>query len=235
MPPSACRDLSRYSFYPVRFAAKTLPPVQSSPLSADIETVPGVGPRRSAALRGRQIATLADVLMHLPHRYDDLRRRDDVATLQAGMNAVLEGVLQNVTDRPMPGRWSRRLATAFLRQASGKGIRVVWFNLRGGSLPAGEPLVLSGRVTSAPNGTLELVHPEIYRLRNGAATAIGPIYSLPAEIPQRLFASIVAQALHHGTHAELDAVPPELRRRENLSGVIEALAYLHQPPPGANI
>src|SRR5581483_4094283 len=47
--------------------------------------------------------------------------------------------------------------------------------------------------------------------------------------------SIVALALHHGTHAELDAVPPELRRRENLSGVIDALAYLHQPPPGANI
>jgi ATP-dependent DNA helicase RecG len=209
--------------------------VQNSQLSADIGMVPGVGPRRIAALRARQIATLADALTHLPYRYEDLRRRDDVTMLRQGATTILEGVLQNVTDRPMPGRWSRRMVTAFLRQASGKGIRVVWFNLRGGSLPAGEPLVLSGRVAGTPNGTLELIHPEIYRLRDGAAPAIRPIYSLPAEVPQRLFASIVAQALQHGRHANLDAIPPELRKRENLGEMIEALRYLHQPPSDANL
>ena len=216
-------------------ATKTSPSVQGSPLSADIGTVLGVGPRRSAALRARQIATLADALMHLPYRYEDLRHRDDVTTLRPGMTTVLEGVLQNVADRPMPGRWSRRMATAFLKQASGKGIRVVWFNLRRGSLPAGEPLVLSGRITSTPNGALELVHPEICRLRNGAAPAIRTIYNLPAEVPQRLFGSIVGQALQHGSRARLDAIPPELRKREKLNEIIEALHYLHQPPPTANL
>ena len=194
-----------------------------------------MGPRRSATLRARGIATFADALMHLPYRYEDLRRRDDVTTLGPGTTAVVEGVLQNVADRPMPGRWSRRMATAFLKQASGKGIRVIWFNLRSGSLPAGEPLVLSGRVTSAPDGALELIHPEIYRLRSSAAPAIRPLYSLPAEVPQRLFGSIVEQALRHGSRAGLDAIPAELRSRENLCETIESLRYLHQPPPDANI
>jgi ATP-dependent DNA helicase RecG len=207
---------------------------QDSPLSVDIATVRGVGPQRSAALRTRQIATLADAVMHLPYRYEDLRRRDDVMTLRAGGTAVLEGVLQNVADRPMPGRWSRRMATAFLKQGSGKGIRVVWFNLRGGSLPAGEPLVLSGRVNTAPNGALELVHPEIYRLRNGAAPAIRPIYSLPAEVPQRLFGSIVATALQL-SRVGLDAIPPELRKRAHLCDIVEALRYLHQPTADASL
>lgn len=223
------------STYYSLLAIQTSPSVQGSPLSADIGTVSGVGPRRSAALHARQIATLADALMHLPYRYEDLRQRDDVTALRPGMATVLEGVLQNVADRPMPGRWSRRMATAFLKQASGKGIRVVWFNLRSGSLPAGEPLVLSGRVSSAPNGTPELVHPEIYRLRNGAAPPIRPIYSLPDEVPQRLFASIVGQALQHGSRAGLDAIPPELRERENLCEMMETLRYLHQPPPDANL
>ena len=208
---------------------------RSTPLSVDIETLPGVGPRRSAALRARQIATLADALIHLPYRYEDLRRRDEVTTLRAGTTAVVEGALQNVADRAMPGRWSRRMATAFLRQSSGKGIRVVWFNLRSGNLPAGEPLVLSGRVTSAPNGTLELVHPEIYRLRDGAAPAIRPIYSLPAEISQRLFTSMIGQALQHGSRAGLDAIPPELRKGGKLCDVIEALRYLHTPPADASL
>jgi len=232
-PPPGSRS-GAFTYHSL-LATQTSPSAQGSPLSADIRTVPGVGPRRSAALHARQIATLADALMHLPYRYEDLRQRDDVTTLRPGTATVLEGVLQNVTDRPMPGRWSRRMATAFLKQASGKGIRVVWFNLRSGSLPAGEPLVLSGRVTSGPNGALELVHPEIYRLRNGAAPAIRPIYSLPAEVPQRLFGSIVGQALQHDSQARLDAIPPELRKREKLSEIIEALRYLHQPPPDVDL
>jgi ATP-dependent DNA helicase RecG len=216
-------------------AKQTLLASQDSQHSVDIATAPGVGPRRSAALRTRQIATLADALLHLPSRYEDLRRRDDVATLRAGATAVLEGILQNVADRPMPGRWSRRMATAFLKQGSGRGIRVVWFNLRGGSLPADEPLVLSGRVSSAPNGVLELVHPEIYRLRSHAPPAIRPIYSLPAEVPQRLFGSIVATALQRDGRAVLDAIPTELRKREQLCNIVEALRYLHQPPGDANL
>jgi ATP-dependent DNA helicase RecG len=231
-PPGSHPDASAHSSIST---AQTSLASQGSPLSADIETVPGVGPRRSAALRARQICTLADALMHLPYRYEDLRRREDVAMLRAGTTAVLEGVLQNVGDRPMPGRWSRRMATAFLKQASGKGIRAVWFNLRSGSLPTGEPLVLSGRVTVAPNGALELVHPEIYRLRNGAAPAMRPIYSLPAEVPPSLFGSIVGQALRLGSGARLDAIPQKLRQREDLCEILEALHYLHQPPPDASL
>ena len=233
-PPPLGSRLGALTYYSL-LAIQNSPSAQASPLSMDIGTVSGVGPRRSAALHARQVATFADALMHLPYRYEDLRQRDDVTTVRPGMATVLEGVLQNVADRPMPGRWSRRMATAFLKQSSGKGIRVVWFKLRSGSLPAGEPLVLSGRVTSAPNGTPELVHPEIYRLRNGAAPAIRPIYSLPAEVPQRLFGSIVGQALQHGSRSAIDAIPPELRKRENLNEIIEALRYLHQPPPGANL
>src|SRR5215469_8778165 len=82
--------------------------IQCSTNSGDLATVPGIGPRRSAALYARQIFTLADALSHLPYRYEDLRRRDDVTTLRPGMTAVMQGILQNLTDRPMPGRWSRR-------------------------------------------------------------------------------------------------------------------------------
>ena len=223
------------STYPALLASQASLSSQSSPPSADIATVSGVGPRRIVALRARQIATLADALMHLPYRYEDLRRRDDVTTLRPGMTAVLEGVLQNVADRPMPVRWSRRIATAFFKQASGKGVGVVWFNLRSGGLPSGEPLVLAGRVINGSNGVLELVHPEIYRLRGGAPPAIRPVYSLPAEVSQRLFGSIVGQALQQGSRASLGAIPSQLRQREHLCDVIDALRYLHQPPPDANL
>jgi ATP-dependent DNA helicase RecG len=227
MAPRFALPLSRSN------ASKPSLPPNSSPSAADIAIVPGVGPGRSAALYARQISTLADALTHLPYRYEDLRRRDDVTALRPGMTAVVEGILQNVTDRPMPGRWSRRIATAFLKQGSGKGIRVVWFNLRSASLPSGEPLVLAGRVSNGPNETLELIHPEIYRLRDSALPPVRPVYTLPPEVSQRLFASIVEQALQQASDIDADAIPPQLRRQGGLASVIDAFKYLHQPPSDA--
>ncbi len=213
---------------------------QSSPgaqkaLTANIATVAGVGPRRSAALFARHITTLGDALAHVPYRYEDLRRRDDIAALQPGTTAVLEGVLQNVVDRPMAGRWSRRMVSGLLKQPSGKSIRVVWFNLRSGGLPSGEPLLLAGRVNSGPNKLPELVHPEIYRLRAASPPALRPIYSLPAEVSQRLFGEIVSHAFKQNRGERLGAIPLQLQKRNNLCDILDAFQYLHQPPVDASL
>ncbi|MBV8771735.1 MAG: ATP-dependent DNA helicase RecG [Deltaproteobacteria bacterium] len=213
---------------------KSADPAQRSALDADVASVSGVGPRRSAALHTRHIGTLADALTHIPYRYEDLRRRDEITELRPGTTAILEGVLQEVADRPMRGRWSRRIATALLKQASGKSIPVVWFNLRSQSLPSGEPLVLVGRANHGLT-RMELVHPEIYRLRNGPPPPIRPVYSLPAEVPQRLFAAILAQALRQAYGHSIGSLPTQLRKRDNLQDIIDALQYLHQPPANANL
>lgn len=231
MPPTALHtQLNNY----LPFDSRPTAPAQRSALGADIATVSGVGPRRSAALHARHITTLADALTHMPYRYEDLRRRDEISELRPGATAVLEGVLQDVADRPMRGRWSRRIATALLKQGAGKSIAVVWFNLRSGSLPSGEPLVLVGRANHGP-ARMELVHPEIYRLRNGLPPPIRPVYSLPAEVSQRLFAAVVAQALRQAYGHSIGAIPTQLRKRDNLQDIIDALQYLHQPPADANL
>ncbi|HKV54757.1 MAG TPA: ATP-dependent DNA helicase RecG [Candidatus Binataceae bacterium] len=203
--------------------------------TADVATVAGVGPRRSAALRSRGINVLGDALAHLPYRYEDLRRRDQIATLRPGMTAVIEGTLQNVAQRPMRGMRWRRMATAFFKEASGKGIRVVWFNLHDGHLPAGERLILSGRVSAGSDGTLEMIHPDIHRLKAGVPPAIRPIYGLPSDVPQRLFGSIVGHAVAQTRGVELGAIPLELRAEAHLPSILEALKYLHQPPADADI
>jgi ATP-dependent DNA helicase RecG len=222
------------STYHSPFHPHSLPAAQSSALDAHIVTVSGVGPRRSAALYARHLTTLADALSHLPYRYEDLRRRDDITEVRPGTTAVLEGILQSVADRPMRARWSRRIITALLKQPSGKSIPVVWFNLRSRSIPSGEPLLLIGRVNQG-RARMELVHPEIYRLRAGLPPPIRPVYSLPAEVSQRLFALIIEQALRQATGHTFGAIPPQLRKRNNIRNIIDALQYLHQPPADADI
>ncbi len=209
------------------------PRVKSS-LEADVGTIAGIGPHRSAALRARAIGTLYDALTHLPYRYDDLRRRDDVGDLLPGSPAIVEGVLQSLSDRPMPGRWSRRIASALLKQSSGKSIRVVWFNLRTASLPLGEPLLLVGRTNCGQRG-IELVHPEIYRLRFGPPPPIRPVYSLPPEVPQKLFVRIVTEALRRADQTSLGSIPTSLRKRAQIGAMLDALQYLHRPSAEADI
>jgi ATP-dependent DNA helicase RecG len=199
-----------------------------------VSEVAGVGPRRLALLQARGLATFLDVLRHLPRRYEDLRRRDRIAGLRAGMTAVIEGTLEKQQTRPMRGRGWRRLTTATLRDADGATLAVAWFNLHGdGRMPLGEAVLVCGRVTTGARGALELLQPEVYRLRTGSPPAIRPIYSLPPAIPQRLFSSIAAQACARAGRVQLDAIPDALRASTALPRVVEALAYLHQPPPDA--
>jgi len=204
-------------------------------LSASLATVAGVGPKRLEALRSRGLATFADALLHLPYRYEDLRRHDRVADLREGMTAVVEGTLHDLKARAMRGMSWRRMTTATLKDATGAGIRVAWFNLRGdGLMPVGEPLLIYGRVTAAANRTLELLHPEVHRLKTSAPPAIRPLYSLPPTLPQRLFATIAGQALTRAAHEDLGAIPGELRVATGLSDFTAALAALHQPAADAD-
>src|SRR5258708_31006641 len=133
---------------------------------AGVEIVAGVGPKRLAALRARGLTTFADALLHLPYRYEDLRRRDRIVDLREGVMAVIEGSLGDLKARPMRGMRWRRMTTAILTDAMGATIRVAWFNLYGdGRMPIGEPLILYGRVSVGAGGGLEMLHPEVYRIK----------------------------------------------------------------------
>ena len=75
---------------------------------------------------------------------------------------------------------------------------MVWFNLPAymkGRMPDGERVVMHGRVSETPDRGLELIHPEVYPLDSGATPAVRPVYGLPSEIGQRVYAGLVAQAL----------------------------------------
>lgn len=199
-------------------------------LQASLATVAGIGPKRLGALRERGLNTFADALLHLPHRYDDLRRRDRIAELREGMSAVVEGTLHDFKTRAMRGMSWRRMTSATFIDAAGARLRVAWFNLRGdGRMPVGEPLLIHGTVSAGAHGALEMLHPEVYRLTRETPPGLRPFYRLPPAVPQRLFASIVAQALVRARGAELGALPHELRAASGLPEFTAALAALHQP------
>ncbi len=206
-------------------------------MNTPLGSLVGVGPKRAAALAERGIATVGDLLFNLPLHYQDWRARTPLAELRSGAPAVVEGRLVGFSERPMRGgRWGRRIATGWLEGANGARVRVVWFNLPAymkGRMPAGERVLMHGRVSQADGG-LEIVHPEVYSLDTGAPPPIRPVYGVPREVGQRVYAGLVARALAALGNRIDAAIPPRLRAAAGLMAPAEALRILHQPPADAD-
>jgi len=195
----------------------------------------GIGPKRAVALEARGIVTAADLVFHLPARYQDWRERTPLEDLRAGNMVVVEGDLGKISERPMRGSRWRRLASGWLN-VDGRQIRLVWFNLPAymrGYLPGGERVLVRGRVAAAADGGTEIVQPELHRLSDGEPKGIRPVYRLPTIVGQRLFASLVTRTLAEAGDSIKGAVPEELR--DEIPSVREALRYLHDPPPDAKV
>jgi ATP-dependent DNA helicase RecG len=198
--------------------------------------MPGIGPKRAAALEARGLVTAGDLLFHLPTRYQDWRERTLPEELRPGNIVVVEGDLGKISERPMRGSRWRRLASGSLN-VDGRQIRVVWFNLPAymrGYLPGGERVLVRGRVVAGADNEsgIEIVQPELHRLSDGEPRAIRAVYRLPSIVGQRLFATLVTRALTEAGDSIRGAMPAELRGERPSVG--EALRYLHDPPPDAD-
>jgi ATP-dependent DNA helicase RecG len=214
--------------------AGTAPAADRISLDTSIGGLSGIGPKRAAALADRGIATVGDLVFHLPARYQDWRNLTPLAALMPGTAVTVEGDLGTVSERPMRGAPWRRLANGTLSDGN-RRIRVVWFNLPGymrGKMPSGERVLAHGRVTATPDGGIELVQPELHVLSAGAPPPVRPFYNLPAGIGQRVFSSVVLKTLRE-VHSLIEpSIPVEVRH--DFMPISRALAGLHSPAPDAD-
>src|SRR5579863_9125544 len=209
------------------------PPPETNVLRIEspVAEMPGIGPKRAAALEARGIVTAGDLIFHLPTRYQDWRARSSAKDLRVGNIVVVEGDLGKITERPMRGSRWRRLASGWLN-VGGRQIRVVWFNLPAymrGYLPGGERVLVRGRVAAGADDGIEIVQPDLHRLSDGEPKGIRPVYRLPSIIGQRLFARLVVRSLVEAGDSIRGAIPDEIRG--DTLAVRDALSYLHDPPP----
>src|SRR5260370_6210961 len=102
-----------------------------------------------------------------------------------------------------------------------------------GRIPDDERVVMLGSVVTAHDGGLEIVHPEVYPLDSGEPRSVRPVYGLPSEIGQRVYAVLVAQALAALGGRIYGAMPSAQRAQAGVMPLSEALRMLHQPPADA--
>jgi len=202
----------------------------NDPWKQDVQYLKGVGPSRAELLARLEIRTVGDLLFHFPRSYDDLSDVRPIAELSAGVMQRVEGQIVEMEGKTLPD--GRTIVSIVLADAAGKCIEGVWFNqpymTRGHRF--GQRVAFSGK----PRWFREhwqMNNPRVQPLDNSSEpdSTVVPVYPLTENLRLEQLRPMLRQAVDRfGGHVE-DIIPAELRGRQHLPGVQEALETVHFP------
>ncbi len=206
-------------------------------LEMTIDAVRGIGAKRAAVLNEAGIYTLSDLLWYRPRRYLDRSRTVPIARAPIGEEITLVGRVRGMNF--MPGRRPRFV---LIVEDDSDDISCTWF--AGGrymqrNFSEGDELALSGKVDLF-QGRRQMVHPE-YEFVAAAGEgdplhtgSIVPLYTTSADMKERGLRSRGFRRLMRGALDEFidqidDVLPEDIRRRQDLLPLAEALCTIHFP------
>jgi ATP-dependent DNA helicase RecG len=201
-----------------------------------VDGLRGVGPKVAERLARIGVASVQDLLFHLPLRYQDRTRVVPIADLKAGDEALVDGEIRDAAI----GYGRRRSLKVWLADESGQGgilLRFFHFSRsQTSALKPGARLRCYGEVRSGPQ-SLEMVHPEYQQCVDDdpppLEAALTPIYPTTEGLQQSSWRSLTEQALAllERDDAMLEEwLPQEVLSRFQLPPLSTALRLLHRPP-----
>ncbi|HKI74429.1 MAG TPA: ATP-dependent DNA helicase RecG, partial [Pseudomonadales bacterium] len=201
---------------------------------ANVNTLKGVGPQLAAKLEKLGIRTLADVLFHLPLRYEDRTRITPIGHARIGEQVVLEGEV--ISCEVAFGR--RRSLLAYLKDATGViALRFYHFSkAQQTNLQGAKHITCFGEVRRGAAG-LELYHPE-YTMGGGPVDEyLTPVYPATEGVTQQRYRKLVGQVLDMMAHGLVlqDFLGGIVRAPQLAYGLNDAVKLMHRPPPDADI
>ena len=218
--------------------ARPAAPAAARPLeSTPVTELRGVGPAVAAKLAGLGIATVLDVLFHLPLRYEDRTRIRAIGDLSSGDTALTCGRIESAGVRF--GR-RRSLVVAIGDGTGTMAMRLFHFNEnQRQQLRPGRRIACYGEMHATPGG-IETAHPE-YRLLDDDAEPpttdrLTPVYPAASGLGQALLRRLTGQALDRLERGPdvADLLPGEVAARYGLPGLADALRTVHRPPAGTH-
>jgi ATP-dependent DNA helicase RecG len=190
----------------------------------------GVGQRQAQRLERLGIATVRDLLFHLPRRYEDSREVQGLRDLRPGPEpqAVRARVL-HVSMRRSRGR-GMALVEATLED-DGARASAVWFNqpFLMNVIHQGDELMLFGKVELGNRG-LTLKSPKYEQVRDDQRHVgrLVPVYPETEGLSSRFLRERIEPLLPVAQALD-DPLPPRVRAEENLLPLGDALRQVHFP------
>lgn len=196
-----------------------------------LDSLKGVGSKMLEKLERLGLATVQDLLFHLPLRYEDRTQVWPIGDLPPGLHGAVEGEIQDT--QLVMGR--RRMLVCRLSDGTGT-LTLRFFNFTAAqknSLAQGRLMRCFGEVRPGKYG-LEMAHPEYKLLGEEQAgqteEALTPVYPTTEGLRQLSLRSLTDQALAQLDLYGVDELLPAGLYPQQID-LAAALKLLHRPPP----
>ncbi len=208
-------------------------------LSDPVTVLHGVGIRLQEKLERIGINIIEDLLFHLPYRYIDRTVLTPIGTLRFGYNAYIQGEIELTQVR----YGKRRTLLCRISDSTGTiALRFFFFSkAQEKGLQRGLSIRCYGQVRRGSN-SLEMIHPEYHVLRDvrddGLEKKLTAIYPITEGLQQTRMRKLNEQALitlNNDKKNMAELLPEKLLAKKKLPTLIDALNYVHSPPPNADI
>ncbi|GAB5381423.1 MAG: ATP-dependent DNA helicase RecG [Aliiglaciecola sp.] len=191
----------------------------------------GVGGKVAEKLLKLGLATVQDLLFHLPSRYEDRTRIYPIADLQPFLHASIEGEVMSCDVQF--GR-KRMLVVRVSDKSSTLTMRFFHFSAaQKNSLEIGAKIRAFGEVRAGKHG-LEMMHPEYKVIKDDGIAqleeSLTPVYPTTEGIKQITLRNLTEQALKSLKNGGLAELLPEKLYANQIS-LSDALMLVHRPPP----
>jgi ATP-dependent DNA helicase RecG len=206
-------------------------------LDAPVGALPKVKPADVKRLAKLGILTIRDLLLTLPFDWETYGAPTEVSLLVPGQQATVIGTISAISAKQTPRR-RIRLTEATLRDDSGAGLKVVWFNqpFIARQLHKGDRIAVAGTVREARYGAMlemqnphhELIEDDSDDLSPSRVGGLMPKYHLVAGLSSRKMAAWVESAMSLVGQLE-DLLPARVRERHRLLPVADAVRLGHRP------
>jgi ATP-dependent DNA helicase RecG len=206
---------------------KTMP--RPSILDAPITKLKGAGPKLAEAAAEMGIASLGDLLRHLPHSYRDRANPVGLGDLRLGEEATVEVEVKGAKLRPTRRR-RLTILEADVVDSSGK-VKAVWFNRAwlADRLVPGARLLLHGKLEKRGFNVSEHEFLDVAGDSAGLhTTGIVPVHPASERIRPQKLREWVWQATPLVRHA-VEPIPGRLRRDLRMANATEAIVASHFP------
>ncbi len=212
---------------PSRTGAQTA--VASQSIDSSITLIKGISSSVATKFGKLGVKTIRDLLYFFPHRHLDYSQLQLISQLIAGEEQT---IIANVWQTKEIRLGGRRSTEAIVGDESGN-VRVVWFNnpYLARNLPTNTRLVISGRV-SLFNGRYVFESPEWELAEDKELIHTGrlvPIYSLTQGLRPRQVRKLMKGVVEQWAWQLVDFLPSELRERNDLLELPQAISQAHYP------
>jgi ATP-dependent DNA helicase RecG len=187
-----------------------------------------ISPTTLAKLAKLGIHHRADLLLHLPLRYEDETHLAPIATVQAGSNAQVQGTITHseIAFRP------RRTLVCRLEDNGGElYLRFLnFYPSQQKQLAVGKQIRALGEVRMGHYG-LEMVHPKCRAVDDDTPLqpSLTPVYPTTAGLSQPILRKLIVNALE--TLPLPDTLPDALLQKLKLASFAASINLLHNPTP----